>query len=330
MTHLKRVLDRLREHQLYAKLSMCNFLTHELKYLGHLVGKDGLKPDPEKIEVINKWPTPTSVHQVRQFLGLANYFRKFIARYSLMAAPLTSLTSTKRPWVWGEVEQHAFQKIKDALTSSPVLVLPDMTKPFELKVISDASDVGVGAILLQDDRPVAYFSKKLNKAERNYSTTKKELAGVMYALKEWRCYLLGKSFKVITDHKSNSFLQEQSSLPPRWARWAEFLQNFSIEWVWAQGRTNPADPLSRHPDFMGSANAEGIAGAMGVGVTAGATTLPPHTVGEGVWLNRIREASLADPWLQRRQNRRKVSFRDGLFYKTRVCMCLHTIYIRTA
>jgi hypothetical protein len=168
MTHLERVLDRLWEHQLYAKLSKCNFLTHELKYLGHLVGKDGLKPDPEKIEVINIWPTPTGVHQVRQFLGLANYFRKFIARYSLMAAPLTSLTSTKRPWVWGEVEQHAFQKIKDALTSSPVLVLPDMTKPFELKVISDASDVGVGAILLQDDRPVAYFSKKLNEAERNY------------------------------------------------------------------------------------------------------------------------------------------------------------------
>jgi hypothetical protein len=148
----------------------------------------------------------------------------------------------------------------------------------------------------------------------------------MYALKEWRCYLLGKSFKVITDHKSNSFLQEQSSLTPRRARWAEFLQNNSIEWVWAPGRTNPADPLSRHPDFMGSANAEGIARAMGVGVTAGATTLPPHTVGEGVWLNRIREASLADPWLQRRQNRRKVSFRDGLFYKdSRVYVRSHHI-----
>ena len=202
MHHLKRVLDRLREHQLNAKLSKCNFLTHELKYLGHLVGKDGLKPDPEKIEVINKWPTPSTVQHVRQFLGLANYFRKFIARYSIIAAPLTSLTSTKRPWAWGEVEQHAFQRIKDALTSAPVLVLPDMTKAFELKVISDASDVGVGAILLQNDRPVAYFSKKLNDAERNYSTTEKELAGVMYALKEWRCYLLGKSFKVITDHKS--------------------------------------------------------------------------------------------------------------------------------
>jgi hypothetical protein len=89
MHHLKRVLDRLRGHQLYAKLSKCNFLTHELKYLGNLVGKDGLKPDPEKIEVINKWPTPSTVQHVRQFLGLANYFRKFIARYSIIAKPLT-------------------------------------------------------------------------------------------------------------------------------------------------------------------------------------------------------------------------------------------------
>jgi hypothetical protein len=166
-----------------------------------------------------------------------------------------------------------------------------------LKVISDASDVGVGAILLQDGRPVAYFSKKLNAAERNYSTTEKELAGVMYALKEWRCYLLGNSFKVVTDHKSNSFLQEQSTLTPRRARWAEFLQNFSIEWVWAPGRKNPADPLSRHPDFQGTSGTKGVAGAMGVGVTAGAITLPSCSREEEVWLSRGRGRQLKREYL---------------------------------
>jgi Integrase zinc binding domain/RNase H-like domain found in reverse transcriptase len=137
----------------------------------------------------------------------------------------------------------------------------------------------------------------------------------MYALKERRCYLIGKTFKVITDHKSNSFLQEQSTLTPQRARWAEFLQNVSIEWVWAPGRTNPADPLSRHPQFSGSSGAGGVARAMGVGVTAGAIALPSSSREEAVWLRRVREASLVDPWLNRRQNRRKVTLNDGLYYK---------------
>ena len=148
----------------------------------------------------------------------------------------------------------------------------------------------------------------------------------MYALKEWRCYLLGNSFKVVTDHKSNSFLQEQSTLTPRRARWAEFLQNFSIEWVWAPGRKNPADPLSRHPDFQGTSGTKGVAGAMGVGVTAGAITLPSCSREEEVWLSRVREASLVDPWLHRRQNRRKVTFKDGLFFKgSRVYVPAHHV-----
>jgi Reverse transcriptase (RNA-dependent DNA polymerase)/RNase H-like domain found in reverse transcriptase/Integrase zinc binding domain/Chromo (CHRromatin Organisation MOdifier) domain/gag-polyprotein putative aspartyl protease len=326
MEHLQRVLHRLREHDLYAKLLKCHFFTSELKYLGHLVGKDGLKPDPEKIEVIRTWPKPTNVQQVRQFLGLANYFRKFIARYSIIAAPLTSLTSSKRPWTWGEREQQAFDRIKTALTSAPVLALPDVSKTFQIEVISDASDVGVGAILLQDGRPIAYFSKKLNDAERNYSTTEKELAGVMYALKEWRCYLLGKSFKVITDHKSNSFLQEQSTLTPRRARWAEFLQNFSIEWIWSPGRTNPADPLSRHPQFTGTSGTDGVVEAMGVGVSAGAIALPSVSREGEVWLDRVREASLVDPWLHRRQNRRKVTRKNGLWLKgSRIYVPMHHV-----
>jgi hypothetical protein len=191
-----------------------------------------------------------------------------------------------------------------------------------MHVISDASDFGVGAVLLQKGRPVAYFSKKLNDAERNYSTTEKELAGVLYALKEWRCYLLGRTFKVTTDHKSNAFLQEQSSLSPRRARWAEFLQNFGIQWEWAPGRTNPADPLSRLPNQAGAHVGEGCLGAlspssegetMEMRVAAAAAVLPMGLTEVDTWLSLVREASLIDPWLARRQNRRKVTEKDGLF-----------------
>jgi hypothetical protein len=191
-----------------------------------------------------------------------------------------------------------------------------------MHVISDASDFGVGAVLLQEGRPVAYFSKKLNDVERNYSTTEKELAGVLYALKEWRCYLLGRTFKVTTDHKSNAFLQEQSSLSPRRARWAEFLQNFDIQWEWAPGRTNPADPLSRLPNLAGAHVGEGCLGAlspssegetMEMRVAAAAAVLPTGLTEVDTWLSLVREASLIDPWLARHQNRCKVTEKDGLF-----------------
>jgi hypothetical protein len=335
LAHVRKVLERLREHKLYAKLVKCHFMASELKYLGHVVGRDGIKPDPDKVQVIKDWPTPTGVHSVRQFLGLANYFRKFIRGYSAIAAPLTALTSAKRPWIWGEREAHAFATIKEALSTAPVLALPDPTKPYAMQVISDASDFGVGAVLLQEGRPVAYFSKKLNQAERNYSTTEKELAGVLYALKEWRCYLLGRSFKLTTDHKSNAFLQEQSSLSPRRARWAEFLQNFDIEWEWAPGRTNPADPLSRLPHLAGAHAREGSLEAeslpvegrvMEVRDAAAATTLRRSQREVDEWLSSVRDACLIDPWLARRQNRRKVTEKDGLYYHgSRVYVPSHAV-----
>ena len=323
LSHLSRVLSRLREHKLYAKLSKCEFFANELRYLGHIVGRDGIKVDPAKVKAIVDWPTPTCNTQVRSFLGLANYFRKFVQNYSSVAAPLTYLTG-KVPWVWGEREQKAFQDVKDALSNAPVLVLPDPSKPY--RVISDASDFGVGAVLLQEGKPVAYFSKKLNKAEQNYSTTEKELAGVLYALKEWRCYLLGQHFVVETDHKANSFLQSQTLLSPRRARWAEFLQQFAIEWEWQPGRQNPADPLSRCPNLVnGDAQAPArtlgedfpLSGAvtMGDGGAADLTSLPAQASGVEGWARLVQLAQLVDPWLHRKQNRRKVRMREGLYRK---------------
>jgi hypothetical protein len=343
--HLRRVFERLRQSQLYAKFTKCAFFRTELAYLGHVVGKDGLRVDPGKVKVVDEWPAPTNVHEVRQFLGLANYFRKFIQNYSTIAAPLTALTSSKTQWTWGDQEQEAFLNVKKALTRSPVLALPDQTKGF--KIICDASNYGVGAVLTQDGRAVAFFSKKLNDAERNYHTTEKELAAVVYALKEWRCYVLGQEVTVVTDHRANSFLQSQPFLSPRRARWSEFLQDFSIIWNWEPGRTNVADPISRCPNLLVMTRGqlqetassrrghqedtctgrEVGQGTTGLGGTAGPTKPTTELYGCADWLPLLKTAYLVDPWLHKKQNRRKVTFRDGLWYKdTRIYVPMHHLH----
>jgi hypothetical protein len=145
--HLPKVFQRLREKELFAKLAKCEFLCSELKYLGHIIGKDGLKVDPQKVEVVKNWPTPQKVTDVRRFLGLANYFRKFIQGFSSLAAPLTKLSSSKSAWTWGKEQDEALAALMDALIQAPILSLLDLRKPFH--VICDASDFGVGAVLLQ-------------------------------------------------------------------------------------------------------------------------------------------------------------------------------------
>ena len=167
---------------------------------------------------------------MRSFLGLTNYFRKFVKGYSPMTAPLSNLLRKNVPWLWSDSCQEAFDDLKTALTSAPVLALPKAGVPFE--VISDASGFGLGAILQQDGRPVAFESRKLLPAEENYTTTEQELLGVVHALKVWRCYLEGEEeFTVFTDHKANTFLDVQPSLSIRQTRWAEFLSRFHIKWT---------------------------------------------------------------------------------------------------
>ena len=259
LAHLERVFKRLREHSLLAKLVKCDFWKKQLRYLGHIIGANGLQVDPDKVKVVAEWPTPTSVTEVRSFLGLANYFRKFVQGYSMIAVPLTKLTGSKATWKWEQEEQTAFETLKEKLVQAPVLTLPDVQKPFQ--VVCDACDYGIGAVLLQDGQVVAYLSKKLNDAERNYSTTEKELLAVVTALLEWRCYLLGKPVRVITDHRCNTFLSQQTGLSPRRARWAERVSEFDIEWVWEPGKTNIADPLSRAPALSHPQEGGGAAAA---------------------------------------------------------------------
>jgi hypothetical protein len=227
--HFRQVLDILDQNQYLIKLKKCDFFKSEVTYLGHVVSNDGIKPDPKKVQAVKDWPVPATVHDVRSFLGMANYFRRYIKGYSTLAAPLTDLTGgniSKRKSItaaitWTPACQGAFTALKDALTSAPVLKIPDLSKPFQ--VIADASDYAIGAILLQDGRPVAYESKKLNSAQKNYHTTDKELLAVVHALKTWRCYLEGSNLDVIADHNPLTYLKTQPLLSHRQARWSEFL-----------------------------------------------------------------------------------------------------------
>ena len=181
LDHLRQVLQILRDNSFYAKLSKCSFAQSEVECLGHILSRDGLRVDLRKTAAVQSWPTPDDLHQLRSFLGLANYFRKFISDYSSLTHPLTCLLRKDAPWTWSAACAAAFQSVKDALTSAPVLALPDFTQPFHLEVISDSSGFGLGAVLLQNGRPVAFESRQLTSAERNYATGEQELLAVVHA-----------------------------------------------------------------------------------------------------------------------------------------------------
>jgi transposase InsO family protein len=246
--HLRAVLELLREHQLYVKRSKCSFNQPELGFLGHIVGQSGLQVDPKKVQSVLQWPEPKNVSDVRKFLGLTNYFRKFLQGYSNMVRPLTQLTRGSSPWQWTSAEQAAFDTAKRALSSAPVLRMPCFTLPFE--VVCDASGTGLGAVLLQGGHPVAYESHKLSEADVKKSPYERELLAVEHALRVWRCYLEGTDFTVVTDHNPLRFFRDQQSLSPKQARISEFLERFNFTWVYRPGRVNVADPLSRHPQLM--------------------------------------------------------------------------------
>ncbi|KAJ9514733.1 hypothetical protein QJQ45_028390, partial [Haematococcus lacustris] len=189
--HLEQVLQRLQMHKLFARLSKCSFLRAMLKLLGHIVGKDGIAVDPAKVEAIHSWPVPKTLLALQGFLGAATYVRRFVLGFSMLAAPLTNLVGIKAKdfdWhAWTPETLAAFQALKHAIAQVPMLKLADRTRPFE--VCCDASLLGVGAVLLQDDQPVAYMSRKFSAAESNYTTGEQELRALVTACKVWRCYL---------------------------------------------------------------------------------------------------------------------------------------------
>jgi hypothetical protein len=249
--HLRQVLQCLRKHKFFANNKKCNLFAPQVEFLGHIVSAEGLKVDPKKTAVVAAWPTPANKKELQQFLGFANFFRRFIKNYSRIAAPMTKLTGNV-PFTPDAAFHHAFETLKQALVSPPVLKLPEFDKPFT--VVVDASDKAVGGILLQENRPIAFESRMLTSAERNYPTHDRECLAIVHAYTIWRCYLEGVESSCITDHKPLQFLQEQPQLSRRQMRWLEFLASFRPKMVYRPGATNPADWLSRPPSESLSAS----------------------------------------------------------------------------
>ena len=249
--HVRRVLDALREQKLYAKESKCEFFKHEVEFLGHIVGREGVRMMEDKVEAVRAWPMPRSVRDVRAFLGTAGYYRKFIRDFSAIAAPLSELTKDSVQFEWTAPHEQAFCRLKAAIAQGPVLILPDPSLPFV--VHTDASGFAVGAVLQQDQgkglQPIAFLSKKMADAETRYPVHEQELLAIIQALTAWRHYLHGSKFVVRTDHKSLQFFQTQPMLSGRQARWKDTLANFDFDIEYVEGKANVvADGLSRRSD----------------------------------------------------------------------------------
>nr|GFA40688.1 putative reverse transcriptase domain-containing protein [Tanacetum cinerariifolium] len=215
--HLRTVLQTLRQEKLYAKFSKCEFWLSSVAFLGHIVSVEGITMDPAKVEAITTWPRPTSMIEVRSFLGLAGYYRRFVEGFSRLALPLTKLMREGEKFVWNEEREKRFEEIKQRLVSAPVLTLPSGLGGFQ--IYSDASKKGLGCVLMQHGKVIAYASRQLKPYEVNYPTHDLELAAVVFALKIWRHYLYGKSCDVFTDHKSLKYLFTQRDLNMRQRRW---------------------------------------------------------------------------------------------------------------
>ena len=262
LVHVRMVLETLRHYQLFAKASKCQFGRSSVGFLGHVISERGVGVDPAKVEAIREWARPSTCTDVRRFVGLANYYRRFVPRFSDIAAPLTALCSPRASFVWAAAEQRSFDDLKTALTSAPVLRVWDPARPTRL--VTDASELAVSGILEQpDDRgvfhPVAYESRKLTSPERAYPPHLLELLAVVHCLKAFRPYLLDQPFELHTDNASLQWFQQQRTLSHQQARWLNLLSEFKFKVVHIPGRSNPADFLSRmnFPSGSGPALATG-------------------------------------------------------------------------
>lgn len=252
---LQAVLSMLSRHGLKVKLSKCSFAVTRTKYLGHILDGDGVRVDPDYVRAVADMPAPSNVKEIQSFLGLTGYYRRFISSYAVLAAPLYALLKKDVTWVWGDAQARAVSQLKQALTSASVLAMPDYTKRFIVQ--TDASTYGVGAVLAQIhehegksvERPIAYVSRSLKAAEKNYSVTHLELLAVMFAVKQFRHYVLGSDFLIQTDHRALHGLMNSTDLSGRMQRWLTTLQEYQpFEIAYRKGKVNGnADCLSRLP-----------------------------------------------------------------------------------
>ena len=282
--HLRLALEKLRGANLYLKPEKCEFGQKEIMFLGHYISEGRVRMDPKKIQAIVEWPTPKKVTELRSFLGLANYYRKFIKGFSKKCACLTDLLKKDRQWDWSQECREAFEKLKAVVTSDPILRLPDFDLPFEVQ--TDASDFAIGGVLVQAGHPVAFESRKLGDTERRYSVHEKEMTAVVHCVHTWRHYLLGRHFHIFTDNVATSCFNSMKKLTPKQARWNDFMAQFHYTLQYKPGSANQvADALSRIPAEVGDAECS-------TAVDGRVTAITQVT---GDILQQIKEKTEADP-----------------------------------
>lgn len=242
--HVQKVLHLLRQHKLYAKKSKCTFFTPKIEYLGFIVSQEGIFVDPAKVKDMVEWPQLKSVSEVREFLGITGWYRTFLRVYALRATLLTNLIKKGSKINWTSYHQASFDKLKSHVTTTPCIKLPNFSQPF--KVVTNASGIAIGGVLVQDKRPVAFTSRKLQVHEKNYPTHDLELLAVIHALKLWRHYLLGDKFQLVTDHQSLKWIFTQPTLNMRQRRWVELFQEYNFDILfWPRKHNVVADALNQ-------------------------------------------------------------------------------------
>lgn len=248
--HLRQVLMRLDEFKLKVKQSKCQFLTKEISFLGHRLTPQGIKMSVEKVNALNELTRPNTVKRLRSFLGMTNYYRKFIKNYGTIATPLYALLKKGEKFIWSEECQHAFEELIRGMNKDAALAFPNFAKEFHLT--TDASNVGIGAVLSQEDeegqqRPIAFISRRLSGAESRYSTTEQECLAIVWAIAQLRHYLVGKEFVIHTDHKPLVWLKNHMDASSRLHRWQTKLQEYQYVIKYKPGKENyVADELSRN------------------------------------------------------------------------------------
>ena len=222
-----------------------------MAFIGHVISKQGLAADPSKVDAVVSWKRPSSVTEIRSFLGLAGYYRRFVQGSSSTAAPLTKLTRKSVPFAWTNQCEESFKELKKRLTTAPILTLPSGSGGFI--VFTDASNIGLGCALMQNDKVIAYGSRQLKDHEKNYATHYLELAAVVFTLKMWRHYLYGEKFEVHSDHRSLQYLFSQKELNMRQRRWMECIKDYDFPIKYHPSKVNVvAYALSRKSTVMAS------------------------------------------------------------------------------
>jgi len=246
---VETVLQILMKHKLFIKLKKCEMFSESVTFLGHKLSAEGISVEESKVKAIREWPTPMNVKQIQSFIGCCSYYRRFIQDFAKRAEPLTRLTRKELEWEWKKEQQEAFNDLKEALSSTPVLMAPNYEQEFN--ITSDASGTGIGGVLTQLDvnkkeRPIAYFSRQLKGHERNWSTYELETLALVESLKNFRHYVEGSKINLFTDHKALIYLNNQPKLNAKQARWISFINLFDYSIKYKEGALNKvADGLSR-------------------------------------------------------------------------------------